>query len=187
MKLLRHLIACIVAISAAHAGEPANVAAPFTLTVIPSRSSPAGQSISIADDLPEEFYVVLTNASKDAQAVFQKHNSWGYQNVSFEFTMTDGKKAVASKRGQIFTVNFPGTFLIPVGEHQVYAIRLNKEWETKPALAAAAETPIALKAIYEVKIPPRSNGTQSVVGTCGIETLQLHTPPSGSEVIAPPP
>src|SRR5688572_10257638 len=43
-----------------------DAAEPFTLTVVPSRSSPQGRSISFADDKPEEFYVVLTNSPKDA-------------------------------------------------------------------------------------------------------------------------
>ncbi len=100
---------------------------------------------------------MLTNASKDAQPVFEYWNSWGYQNVSFEFTMPDGKKLVVSKRPQDFTRNFPSTFLIPVGEHRVYAIRLDKQWETRPELAADAETQITLKAIYQVTATPESS------------------------------
>jgi hypothetical protein len=141
---------------------------PFTLTVVPSRSSPQGRSISFADDKPEEFYVVLTNSSKDAQPVFEYWNSWGYQNVSFEFAMPDGKKVVASKRIQEFTVNFPSTFLIPTGEHRVYVIRLGKEWETRPELAVDAETQITLKAIYEVTVTPEA--TEHNVWTGRIES-----------------
>jgi len=61
--------------------------------------------------------------------------------------MPDGKKVVASKRIQEFTVNFPSTFLIPTGEHRVYVIRLGKEWETRLELAVDAETQITLKAV----------------------------------------
>jgi hypothetical protein len=48
---------------------------PFTLTIVPSESSPQGQSISMADDKAQEFYVVLTNSSKDPQPVFEYWNS----------------------------------------------------------------------------------------------------------------
>jgi len=133
-----------------------DAAEPFTLTVVPSRSSPQGRSISFADDKPEEFYVVLTNSSKDAQPVFEYWNSWGYRNVFFEFTMPGGKKVVASNRTQEFTVNFPSTFLIPPGEHRIYSIRLNQQWETRPQLAADAETQISLKAIYQVTVTPEA-------------------------------
>ena len=145
-----------------------DAAEPFTLTVVPSRSSPQGRSISFADDKPEEFYVVLTNSSKDAQPVFEYWNSWGYQNVSFEFAMPDGKKVVAFKRIQVFTVNFPSTFLIPTGEHRVYVIRLGEEWETRPELAVDAETQITLKAIYEVPLTPEA--TEHKVWTGRIES-----------------
>jgi hypothetical protein len=158
---MKHLLFCflqVVVFTLAPLAWSADkdAAEPFTLTVIPSWSLSQGGSISFADDKPEEFYVVLTNSSKAVQPVFEHQNSWGYQNVFFEFTMPDGKKVVASKRIQIFTVNFPGTFLIPAGEHRVYAIRLDREWETRPQLAADAETQITLKAIYQVAVTPEA-------------------------------
>jgi hypothetical protein len=150
-----------------------DVAQPFTVTVVPSRSSSQARSISIADDKPGEFYVILTNTSKDAQPVFEYWNSWGYQTVSFEFTMPDGRKVVVSKRPQIFTRNFPSTFLIPSGEHQVYAIRLDKEWETRPKFAADAETQISLKAIYEVKVTPEATEHKVWTGRVESKTYNL--------------
>ena len=170
---MKHLLLCFLQVVAFTLTPLAwsadkDAAEPFTLTVVPSRSSPQGRSISFADDKPEESYVVLTNSSKDAQPVFQYQNSWGYQNVFFEFTMSDGRKVVASKRIQIFTVNYPGTFLIPPGEHRVYAIRLDKQWETQPQLAADAETLITLKAIYEVTATPEA--TEHKVWTGRVES-----------------
>ncbi len=141
---------------------------PFTLSVVPSRSSAQGGTITIADDKPDEFYVVLSNTSKDAQRVFESWNSWGYQTVSFEFVTPDGKKTVVSKRPQDFTRNFPSTFLIPPGEHQVYAIRLDKWWEARPILTARAETQITLKAIYQVSATPES--TKEKVWTGRVES-----------------
>jgi len=65
-------------------------------------------------------------------------------------------------------VNFPGTFLVPPGEHRVYAIRLDHEWETKPALGGDPETPITLKAIYEVTVTPEA--TEHKVWTGRVES-----------------
>jgi hypothetical protein len=93
---------------------------------------------------PEDFYVVFTNVSAEPQAVWEYWNSWGYQTVTFELTTEDGRKFLVSKRPQSFTMNFPSEFLIEPGEHQVFAIRLNDEWETHPALPKAAEMPIIL-------------------------------------------
>ena len=163
-----------------------DAAAPFTLAIIPSRSSPEAKAITLQNGNTVDFCVVLTNTSpsvalrmepkswlqrisplgapsrfrlpqhRDSQPVFEHWNSWGYQNVSFEFTTAVGTKAVFSKRPQIFTMNVPSTFLIPPGGHQVYAIRLNESWESRPMLAADAETAITVKAIYEVTVTPES-------------------------------
>jgi hypothetical protein len=48
-------------------------------------------------------------------------------------------------------VNFPSTFLVAPGEHQVYAIHLDHWWATHPAFPQADEMPIAIKAIYELQ------------------------------------
>lgn len=151
-------------------GADKDSAEPFTLTVVPSRSSPQGRSITIADDKASEFYVVLTNVSKDTQRVFEYWNSWGSRTVSFEFTTPDGKKVVISKGDEVWTMNFPSTFLIPRGEHQVYAIRLDKRWETRPKLTADADakTQITFKAIYRVTDTPEA--TKQKVWTGRIES-----------------
>jgi hypothetical protein len=101
--------------------------APFTLSIVPSTSSTDARDITIAENQPQEFYVVLTNVSMESQPVWEYWNSWGYQNLSFEFTMSDGKKIVVSKRLKDFDKNFPSTFLILPGEHQVYPISFAKE------------------------------------------------------------
>ena len=120
-------------------GADKDIAKPFALTVVPALSLLQGRSITIADDKASEFYVVLTNASRNPQPVFEYWNSWGSGAVSFELTTPDGKKVVISKGTEVWTVNKPSTFLIPPGEHQVYVIRLDKRWETRPKLTADAE------------------------------------------------
>jgi hypothetical protein len=129
---------------------------PFLLSVVPDRSQGEGGSITMAQSKARDFYVVLTNVSQDSQTVWEDWNSWGYQNLSFELTTADGRKFVTSKRQQDFTVNIPSTFLIQPGEHQVYAIRFDKEWETRPALPGAKDMPITLKAIYKVSPTPEA-------------------------------
>jgi hypothetical protein len=104
----------------------------------------------MADEKPHVFHVVLTNVSKETQPVFETWNSWGYQAVSFEFVMPDGKQTVVSVSDQNFTVNSPSTFHILPGEHQIFPIRLDKTWEMKPKPALAPEMEVTLKVIYEV-------------------------------------
>jgi hypothetical protein len=143
---------------------------PFSLSVVPetSRGDGFGSTIDMAHDKPRDFYVVLTNVSSEPQAVWEDWNSWGYRTISFELTTVDGKKFVVSKRPGIFTVNFPSTFLIEPGEHQVFAIRLDQWWETHPSLPKANQTAITLKAIYEV--PPTPEAAQYKVWTGRLES-----------------
>jgi hypothetical protein len=131
---------------------------PFSLSVVSERSQvePSGSNIAMAHDKPGKFYVVFTNVSAEPQAVWEYWISWGYQTVTFELTSEDGRKFLVSKRPHGFTRNFPSTFLIEPGEHQVYAIRLDEWWEAHPALPKAAEFPITLKAIYEVLPTPEA-------------------------------
>jgi hypothetical protein len=138
--------------------KPSVQKVPFSLSIVPetSRGEGFGSSIEMAHDKPRDFYVVLTNSSSEPQAVWEDWNSWGYQTVSFELTTVDGKKFHVSRRPGIFTVNFPSTFLIPPGEHQVYAIRLDQWWETQPSLPKTDEMAITLKAIYEVLPTPEA-------------------------------
>jgi hypothetical protein len=141
---------------------------PFSLAVVPTSSHSEGGSITMAQNKPRDFYVVLTNVSKEPQGVWENWNSWGYQAISFVFTTVDGSKIVVSKRQQAFTRNGPSTFLIQPGEHQVYAIRLDKEWGAHPMLSRADEMPITLKAVYEVS--PTPEATQYSVWTGRIES-----------------
>jgi hypothetical protein len=71
-------------------------------------------------------------------------------------TTVEGKKVLVSRRQEEFTRNFPSTFLIEPGEHQVYAVRLDERWTTHPSLPKTAEMAITLKAIYEVAPTPES-------------------------------
>jgi hypothetical protein len=143
---------------------------PFSLSVVPetSHGEGFGSSIEMAHNKPRDFYVVLTNVSSEPQAVWEYWNSWGYQTVSFELTTVDGKKFIVSRRQGNFTRNFPSTFLIEPGEHQVYAIRLDERWETHPLLPKTDEAPITLRAIYEVA--PTPEAPQHKVWTSRVES-----------------
>jgi hypothetical protein len=71
-------------------------------------------------------------------------------------TTADGKRFVVSRRQGEFTKNYPSTFLIGFGEHQVYAIRLDEWWETHPSLPKTDEMPITVKAVYEISTTPEA-------------------------------
>jgi hypothetical protein len=137
--------------------------APFSLAIVPTFNNGDGR-IEMADKGTRDFYVVLTNVSDKSQVAWETWNSWGYQAVSFELTTSNGSKILISKRQQDFTRNGPSTFLIPPGEHQIYAVKLDKSWEARPMVRKANETSIALKAIYEVPSTPEAGQYKVWVG-----------------------
>jgi hypothetical protein len=118
---------------------------PFSLSIVPGIGG-----ITMAKSNPREFYVVITNVSGQAQSIWQQRNSWGYKAISFQLTTSDGKTFLLSKKDQQFTINFPSTFVIGPGEHQVYPVKLDEQWRTSPQIPQSPEMSVALKAIYEV-------------------------------------
>jgi hypothetical protein len=128
----------------------------------------------MATNTLDNFYVILTNVSKEDQLAFEDSHSWGFYAVSFELQMPDGRIVAITKKPQGFTRNIPTTFMIPPGEQMVYPIRLDKEWDAVPPLPIADETPIAvtIKAIYEVKPTPES--AQQKVWTGRMESRGYH-------------
>jgi hypothetical protein len=128
----------------------------------------------MAKKSPGHFYVILTNLSKEPQAAFEDWNSWGYQTVSFEVVTADGHKFTVSHRPELFTKNFPSIFLIPQGEHMVFQISLDDEWEATPPLPMADQTPleITLKAIYELQ--PTAESAKEKVWTGRVESVAYH-------------
>jgi hypothetical protein len=134
----------------ANAQEPSS--SPFSVSIVPGIGG-----LTMAKNKPHEFYVVITNVSGGPQSIWQYWNSWGYQAISFELTTADGKKFVLSKKQEGFTINFPSTFVVEPGEHQVYPIKLDEWWETHPALPKTDEMPITLKVVYEVSTTPEAS------------------------------
>lgn len=133
---------------------------PFLISVVPTRSfhEPLGRGIAMAKKSPGFFYVVLTNVSEDPQEAFESWNSWGYQAISFEVQTADGHTVAISKKPPALRANFPSTFIIPPGEHMVYPISLDEQWDVIPMLPMADQTPIkiSIKAIYEVNPTPEA-------------------------------
>ncbi len=128
---------------------------PFTLSVVPTRSSLDSRLITIASQKPDEFYVVLSNVSNESQSVWETWNSWGSRTISFEFKFGNSPSILVARGPEDFTRNFPSTFLIPPGEHKVYPIRLDKWWDVG-SIPKSTEMLVSLKAVYEVPVTPEA-------------------------------
>ncbi|MGA9669983.1 MAG: hypothetical protein WBQ94_12295 [Terracidiphilus sp.] len=126
----------------------------------------------MATNTLDTFYVILTNVSKQTQAVFGPSHSWGYYAVSFELRTGDGHIVAIGKKQTGFTRNIPSVFLIPPGEQMVYPIKLDGEWVAGPELPIADKesVDVRVKAIYEIEPTPES--TQQNVWTGRAESAE---------------
>lgn len=88
----------------------------------------------MATNTVDTFYVILTNVSGEAQAIFRTSNSWGYYALSFELQTAGGPTLTITKKPQAFTKNNPTTFVIPPSEQMVFPIKLDDEWDAVPPL-----------------------------------------------------
>jgi hypothetical protein len=167
-KLARLVFGFVAVLAFASSSLPDAPKPPFSLAIVPTSNGDGGGSIEMALKSRRDFYVVLTNVSSEPQRVWQTWNSWGYQTVSFDFATKDGKKYAVTKRDEEFTRNFPSTFLVPPGEHEVFAVHLDESWVTHPPFPKADEMPITVKAIYEV--PPTPEASQHKVWTGRVES-----------------
>jgi hypothetical protein len=102
------------------------------------------------------FYVVLTNNSQTAISTWELSNSWGYRTISFRAATADGEQFVISRKPQSSTVNFPASFWLVPGAHQVYPVLLNDSWAADPVPARVGKTQVSLTAVYEVSQTPES-------------------------------
>ncbi|MCM3872628.1 MAG: hypothetical protein ND895_18255 [Pyrinomonadaceae bacterium] len=128
---------------------------PFTLSIVPTGSTSDSRVITIASQKPHEFYVVLTNISNEPQPVWETWNSWGSRTISFEFTFGNNPLILIARGPEIFTRNFPSTFLIPPSEHKVYPIRLDKWWDVG-SIPKSTEMLVSVKAVYEAPVTPEA-------------------------------
>lgn len=134
----------------AHATESLSV------SIVPSRSTASERSIVEGEGSkwpPATFYVIVTNVSETPILVWEAWNSWGYQSISFELTLPDGRTVIVSKKPQLFTRNFPSTFLIAPKESQAFPIQLDSTWENVPRSSSKPNEPIAVRAIFSIKPP----------------------------------
>jgi hypothetical protein len=149
---------------------------PFSVSVVPNSSFADGQWISMGKASPAPFYVVLTNTTTLPQKVFESWNSWGYQAISFELVTASGQRVVISGKNQDFDKNFPSTFIVPPGEHQVYMVRLNEEdWKVAPELRFANVEPLSvnLTAIYQLAPTPEARRENVWVGRAESKSYHL--------------
>jgi len=149
---------CVVSLAAckSHVATPPTSPA-LTVSLVPTHGDGDTGLIDMAHDTRNSFYVILTNNSQSSISTWEVSNSWGYRALSFEAVTADGEKFRISRKAESFSVNFPSSFRILPGEHQVYPVLLNGSWTADPSIPMAGQTQVLLTASYEVSQTPESD------------------------------
>jgi hypothetical protein len=130
MKTLRVLVVLSVAVSlsmlAMGAGKEEKD--PWTLRIVPTRSSAKHGTMIDCASKDSRFYVVLTNTSESDLSVWREWCSWGYFCLSFDITLPDGKTIHVKKTPIPWKKNYPDPFVVKPGDHFVYSVRFDGQW-----------------------------------------------------------
>lgn len=144
MKCWAVSVLLLVAIEQAHSGESLSVA------IVPTKSVAPVPTIVTALKRPQLFYVVVSNISDSPISIWEYWSRWGYQSISVEIRLPDGKALVLSRKDEIFTRNFPSSFLIAPGEAQVFPIELDSRWENQKVLLGVCEKQVKVRARFHI-------------------------------------
>ncbi len=122
---------------------------PWSLRIVPTRSSEKyGVMIDCASEY-SYFYVVLTNTSGTDLSVWREWCSWGYFCLTFKITLRDGKTIHVKKRPRPWSKNYPDPFLVKSGDHFVYSVRFSNKWEGFPV--DWQNQKVKIKAIFKIE------------------------------------
>ncbi|MBC7819140.1 MAG: PQQ-binding-like beta-propeller repeat protein [Planctomycetaceae bacterium] len=99
-------------------------------------------------------HVIIENISDKPQSHFEEWNSWGYGNVTVEWTDAGGKVGTVAKVPGIFTKNYPSTVTLQPGEALVRKISFAPQvWQGWPEIPKG--TKLRLKVIYQTAPDPK--------------------------------
>ncbi len=95
------------------------------------------------------FHVVLTNTSGKDLRIWESWNSWGYGNLSFEWTGKDGKAVKVARGPRVWDKNYASYLTLTPGEQHVFDVWFPDDWKNIPSTFNFQEE-ATLRAIYEV-------------------------------------
>lgn len=95
------------------------------------------------------FHVVLTNTSEKEQRIWEAWNSWGYNNLSLEWTGTDGKAVKVERGPQEWDKNFPSFLTLKPGEPHIFDVWFPDNWRNIPSAVKDGEE-VTLRAVFAI-------------------------------------
>jgi len=120
----------------------------LTLKIVPTRSSPKRGVIIDCATKNSLFYAVLTNISHSKLSVWREWCSWGYDNLSFKITLSDGQAFTVRKRPGNWRKNYPDPFVVKQRDHFVYSVRFDETWKGFPI--DWRNQKVKIKAIFQI-------------------------------------
>jgi hypothetical protein len=122
-------------------------AADWSIDVVPQSSRDGEQAIALSDP----FQVVLTNTTDHDLILWGEWCSWGYSNLSFEFSSKDGKVTKVFRPMTTWTRNGPDAFTVRPGKHFVLTVTLRSREKTHANWSGveSLEGLMTVKAIYK--------------------------------------
>jgi len=119
--------------------------------------------------------VIIENVSDKPQQHFDEWNSWGYFNLTLEWTDASGKTGTVRKVARSWTRNFPSTTTLKPGEALVREITFDpKVWQGWPDISE--RTKLALKVSYHVAPRPDADGWTGAINS-EEQTVTIEPPP----------
>jgi hypothetical protein len=109
-------------------------------------------------------HVIIENVSDKPQKLFEEWNSWGYDNLTLQWTDAQGKTGKVAKVPGFWTVNYPSTVVLQPGEAIVRDISFDpKLWKGWPSITEPME--LKVKVSYQPTGQPKVPEADGWVGT----------------------
>jgi hypothetical protein len=127
----------------------------------PAQTSDVRVALAVVEgqqDIHKPLHVIIENISGKPQQHFSEWNSWGYGNLSVQWTDTAGKTGVVKKVPGAWDRNGPATTVLQPGDSLVREISFDpKLWEGWPALTNGSK--LSVKVTYRSTGEPQINGS----------------------------
>jgi len=109
-------------------------------------------------------HVIIENISKKPQNHFEERYSWGYGNLSLQWTDAQGKTGAVTRVPRGWNKNFPATVVLQPGEALVREISFDpKLWEGWPAIKG--QTLLTVMVTYRATGKPAMPNVVGWIGT----------------------
>jgi len=127
-----------------------------------------------------EFKLVFINQGNASRKIWEFHNSWGWNTLTWILTENDKRtKTIEIKklRNKAWTKNGPSFFEIPAGSRYVVPINLkDSDWEIPDEVNTLKDKALIIKISLEIPRSPESEMYDVFVGKLDSNEILLNPP-----------